>query len=780
MPALSLFNRKFLLAPDDFWTFIWVFIVLHPIWIALDLHASIWTGRLEEAGVPHWVAMTDVAMCSLTIPVDCIITVCSAWGAIMRPRKCEGCLKCCLYLRLLSAIPLFVVCFYMFIPMATHIYKDYQAENHQELDTMRIIMAVMLVFRMFFYKGIIVALFLVLLPRGAQNKIVEFAAKAALFIVGAGDGLFQSVARVMYNVSHEKHGLEDIAPTDIVYGILLVMAEQNQGPMGLDPDEEVVGAEESEGLIQEATTEDEVSITVPMSSRKVPKSVKDASTVHGRARPLTKFSTAQELDHAAMQEITYLMPYASGIYGPFLFGLPAKAFEHGSNCPRAPCTACCGAMPCWQRLRPNMTMLESFRRRCCCLMPCCCCCCYNGITDGDWCCGTNEDHMNKSVWDACPNRMQEPELVWASWRNNGPGKALPMSVFRNDGRKEFIVTVRGTADIKSVVDDMGVEPVYWDPLGLCDSGIDDGLRAANKSPPFNEEQDCFVPFLWLNIAKDMFESLRKNGVLQQIQDKPEYRILVTGHSLGAGTGGLLALHFEQWVRTLKAQNHQRVHFCGFEPPGCSMSKTLSRWTQEAGWMSVVCAYDWVPRLSPRNIERLRELAIKRLNTCDRSKMQLSILLVAGLIDRTPLPKCLRKCLAAPFYCFAGGHLDRSNCMAYSEDKNFTPLAQCEPTYPFMVPAGDVLYLKPCHTSWLCCGLIQKDTAWSAVWADPQDVQGEHLILDRRSIDLHVPWVYEHAIKCVADGFFGEEVGPRAPKEAAFQPRLGGRRKDGRV
>mmetsp|Transcript_81858 Transcript_81858/g.213080 ORF Transcript_81858/g.213080 Transcript_81858/m.213080 type:complete len:770 (-) Transcript_81858:212-2521(-) len=769
MPALTLFNRKFLLAPDDFWTFMWVFIVLHPIWIALDLDASIWTGRLEEASVPHWAAMTDISLCLLTIPIDCIITVCSAWGAIMRPRKCEGCLKCCLYLRLFSALPLFVVCFYMFVPVSIRIYYDHQTENHEEVDWMRILMGVMLVCRMCFYSGIIVALFLVLLPRGAQDKIVEFAAKAALYIVGAGDGLFQSVARVMYNVSHKRLGLEEIAPTDILYGMLLVMAEQNQGPMGMDPDcMEVVGPEESEGLIQERTLEDDAS----MISTKLPKSVSDAAKMHGQTRPLTKFSTSQELDHAAMQEITYLMPYASAIYGPFLFGLPAKAFEEGSNCPRKPCAACCGAMPCWQRLRPNMTMLETFRRRCCCLVPCCCCCCYNGVAKGDWCCGTNEDYMNKSVWDACPNRMEKPELVWASWRNNGPGKALPMSVFRNDARKEFIVTVRGTADIESIVDDMGVEPVYWDPLGLCDSGV------ANKSPPFDEEQDCFVPFWWLNIAKDMFESLRSNGTLQQIQDKPGYRILVTGHSLGAGTGSLLALHFEQWVRTLQTQERRRVHFCGFEPPGCSMSKTLSRWTQEAGWMSVVCAYDWVPRVSPRNIERLRELAIKKLNACDRSKMQLSILLVAGLIDRTPLPKCLRKCLAAPFYFFAGGRLNGSNCMAYSEDQDFEPLEHCEPSYPFMVPAGDVVYLRPCHTQWLCCGLIQKDTAWSAVWADPQDVQSEHLILDRRAFDLHVPWVYEHAINYVADHFFGD-VG-WSLKGAAFQPRLGGRRKDGRV
>lgn len=378
--------------------------------------------------------------------------------------------------------------------------------------------------------------------------------------------------------------------------------------------------------------------------------------------------------------------------------------------------------------------------------------------------------MNQSVWNACPDKTQEPELVYASWRNNGPGKALPMSVFRNDVRKEFVVTVRGTADIKSVVDDMGVEPVYWDPLDLCG-------EAAKKSAPFDEEQDCFVPFVWHNIAEDMFESIRKNGVLQQIQDKSEYRILVTGHSLGAGAGGLLALRFEQWVRTLQTQERRRVHFCGFEPPGCSMSKTLSRWTQEAGWMSVVCAYDWVPRLSPRNIEKLRELAIKRLNTCDRSKMQLSILLVAGLIDRTPLPKGLRKCLAAPFYFFAGGHLDRSNCMAYSADETFVPLDECPPTYPFMVPPGDVVYLKPTQTSWLCCGLIQKDTAWSAVWADPADVQSEHLILDRRAIDLHVPWVYEHAINYVADGF-AAKVGSRAPEAGAFEPRLGGRRKSG--
>ena len=59
----------------------------------------------------------------------------------------------------------------------------------------------------------------------------------------------------------------------------------------------------------------------------------------------------------------------------------------------------------------------------------------------------------------------DAELLWVYWENKGPGTSPPLAVFIDDARRELVITIRGTADIKDCIADVLAKPAFFDPLG---------------------------------------------------------------------------------------------------------------------------------------------------------------------------------------------------------------------------------------------------------------------------------------------------------------------------
>jgi len=171
------------------------------------------------------------------------------------------------------------------------------------------------------------------------------------------------------------------------------------------------------------------------------------------------------------------------------------------------------------------------------------------------------------------------------------------------------------------------------------------------------------------------------------------------------------------------------------------------------------------------VQKICDQALDELEACDRSKLQLTLLFVAGALRQLRCLCCLRHALAAPFQWLGGGPLGQpARCWRY---KNLSPLnlPRSGALFPEMFPPGDIVYLRPVTSEWNCW-CCERDVEWLAMWADPEDVQQE-FILSTRVIELHVPWVYEHAIECVSSQLL------TAPGQHSVKPfgpsRLGGRR-----
>lgn len=777
MPALVLCGRAFLLAPDDLWTFIWIFVPLHLLWAAADSSRT-FKSVLHTAHVPEIFLPFDVAFCLVCIPLDLGIWIFSARGVIMRPRVHESLFYCFLWVRIFTAVLHMVGWFCISVPALVSVLRVFCGQafpeardmNQQLHDAWALSLVIFILLgRSAVYVALVSLEFALLLPKAGQGVVLSNGAYIALRLIGAGDDLYSTMLKtVTKDIFGEEMTLDKVTLTDMLYGMLLLATAQKQGLLGYSPDDV------DENLHSEHTRLLEEGYT-PKVDIKVPPSVLRATALTGLHRATTPLSRLNSLDHAALLEIAHMAPFASGIYGPVLFGLLAKAMEPGTFVPSRCGSAICKMMPCWRRMRPGSSSAERLRRSCCCCAPCIACCTASGPTRGDWSCGIFEDHLWNEVSDAAlQGSIHEPDLIWASWRNHGndcgiccnccfrpgvvPGKSLPMSIIVDHAYKNVVITVRGTADWKDIINDLAFKPVFFDPLNI-------GGSEANKTAPFNSEQDLFVADLWLTIADECLRELREEALHIVDTRFPEYGYVVTGHSLGAGVGCLLALQMRRHFPD------KHIHFVGFEPPGCVLSKRLARETQKLGWISTVCAHDFVPRISIKSVQRILNGAISELEACDRSKLQITCLLVSGFLRQARCLGCFRRPIANLWEFLGGGPLtgivDSGHKLAQVD------LPRANRSYPDMCPPGDLVYLRPLACELRCCSLFQKDIEWCAEWADPQDVQQEFILSIPRAIELHTPWVYQDAISCVVDSFV-QVAG--APKVCAFsQPRSGGRR-----
>lgn len=331
-----------------------------------------------------------------------------------------------------------------------------------------------------------------------------------------------------------------------------------------------------------------------------------------------------------------------------------------------------------------------------------------------------------------------PELLWATWTNHGVESCAPMAVLLDPTYRQVVITVRGTADMTDCVTDICLHTTFFDPFGMAQEGD-------SRKEPFDAETGLFVIETWLNKAKSAEERVRPilETALRVGGKAHGWHILVTGHSLGASIACLLGL-------ILRTTYKEKVRYVGFEPAGPTLCKRLSLETQRLGWLSVVCGHDFAPRVSGKNVQRILNLALGELEACDRSKMQLTLLLFSGAIKQMRPLQCLRRPLAAPFRCLAGGSLGKTYSWSKHDALPLLELPRFSESLPEMWPAGDVIYFRPLAHEWYCC-CGEKDVEWAAKWADPADVQQE-LVLSLRAMELHAPWVYEHGIQCVAKRF----------------------------
>ncbi|CAE8623379.1 unnamed protein product [Polarella glacialis] len=737
MPSLTFLGCQLFLAEDDVALLAPLSMLLCVLWLVADTCWPIAFG-LHELGVPPELLIADLAVNAASIPASLALFVFSAHGRIMQPRRFPVAFQVAVLLRvalaLLSIATSLALTLSALVPALASAMPQlslapmaFQGLWWGELteglsyqwSTLAAILYLILRWAVIYLA--MTFILLISVPGLMGIRTIEW----TLAAFGVGNHLIAAITEVMMSAIG-KQTMTAVAPTDLTFGLMLVQARQGQGFL--------VDAEDFGGR-QACCAEsaDEAEDILPQ------------TTVRGCRLPTNEaaprpFSRANQEDLAALNDIVRLEPYASGIYGVVIH-LSSNSVYPGTSLPRpcGPCSSVLRTLPCCEPTQGGEDWEEE------------------PVTEGDLCCALNQRTFRRNLHDAykCFGET-EPELLWATWKNRGPATSPPLAVLLDHAFQRVVVTIRGTMDFKDCISDLVASPAFFDPFGVA-------LPEDRRSPPFDNETGLFAHQAVLLSAYDALARLEEANVLARAYGPAGrasgWPLVVTGHSLGAGVGCLLALMLRRDPR------YTDVRFVGFEPPGGLLSKRLAKATQELGWVSAVCSYDWVPRLTMRSVQAIRKQALQELAACKRSKLQLALLQLGGLISHSGLLCCcLRSPLAGLLEWLGGGRLaftsaggsvtfadesDPEVPIPGSPDHWLTPCggAEDDAQVPELWPPGLIAYFRPVHSEPWLCGYYMRDLEWVVEWIHPAHLS--EIVLSLRAVELHFPNIIQHAYRQAA-------------------------------
>ncbi|XP_069501724.1 diacylglycerol lipase-beta isoform X2 [Ambystoma mexicanum] len=171
---------------------------------------------------------------------------------------------------------------------------------------------------------------------------------------------------------------------------------------------------------------------------------------------------------------------------------------------------------------------------------------------------------------------------------------IPFYVALDHKTESILVAVRGTLSLEDVLTDLSAD---------CENLQTDGA-----------EGDCFGHKGISQAANFIHGRLINDGILNQaFLVAPEYKLVIVGHSLGAGAAAILSIMLKKDFPTLRCY--------AFSPPGGLLSKALADYSKNF-IVSVIVGKDLVPRLSMPNMEDLKSRILRMVANCNKPKYQI--------------------------------------------------------------------------------------------------------------------------------------------------------------
>ncbi|XP_035647680.1 diacylglycerol lipase-beta-like isoform X2 [Oncorhynchus keta] len=188
--------------------------------------------------------------------------------------------------------------------------------------------------------------------------------------------------------------------------------------------------------------------------------------------------------------------------------------------------------------------------------------------------------------------LQYRDFIYVSFHNQI--YEIPFFVALDHKRAAVLVAIRGTLSLRDLLTDLSAD---------CENLPVEGVSGA-----------CYAHKGMSQAASYICKKLLNDGILNQaFTIAPEYKLVITGHSLGGGTASLLAILLRSSFPTLQCY--------AFSPPGGLMSKALADFSKEFV-VSVVLGKDLVPRLSYPNMEDLKRRILKIVSNCNKPKYRI--------------------------------------------------------------------------------------------------------------------------------------------------------------
>ncbi|GMH80753.1 hypothetical protein TL16_g08681 [Triparma laevis f. inornata] len=223
-------------------------------------------------------------------------------------------------------------------------------------------------------------------------------------------------------------------------------------------------------------------------------------------------------------------------------------------------------------------------------------------------------HPISGVPKLCGANLEESELAYAHFGNSIVEN--PYCIIIDHKWKSIVLSIRGTLSLEDCITDALTESVPLDDCGRK-WGFDGAGEYAHTGILNSSE--------W--IRNDLVKHRTLEKLMKDINaPHPDYRLRVTGHSLGAGCATFLALMLKREYPDLRC--------LPYSPPGglvtMKTAKAVAPFTT-----SFVLNSDIVPRLSLQTMEKLRNDVLDLISRIKVSKMDVlkSAVLGPGGSDR---------------------------------------------------------------------------------------------------------------------------------------------------